>query len=288
MSFSFVVEVVATPETENTERGAVLERFAKRFLETQGFKVKERLRLTGTEVDLLGTDPDFGESVLVECKAHRSTIPAPVLFQLLGTVQFKGYSAGWLLTTSQLGKDAKGVEQEWSERATGERRHLRLYSPDVLVQRLIQARVIKDPEGLMIDRERLRVSNDAHLLLSQKGEFWAIPILDRESGIQSSALLFNAETGCRITSATTLEWIERTDKSLLLPFLADEPEAQATASERLKTELESIVSVPTADHWADYWPENHSAIRTTSVSESRITRCNPVVGNDGRQPESQI
>jgi hypothetical protein len=254
VSITHFIEIAVLPETNTTERGRILERFARRFLETQNYSVQEEVRLTASEVDLLGTEATTGERIFVECKAYRSTISAEVLQKLLGNVVFKNYAAGWLISTFALGKDAKGFEDEWNQRAPEERRKLRIYPPDRLIDRLVNARIIVDATTLKLDRVRFKIGNEVFLLLTQSAEFWALPVLDPETGIRSSALLFDAVTGKPATETATLDWIARTDTTLSLPWISCASDSQTTAASKLKTELESIVGVPVADHWADYRP----------------------------------
>ncbi len=252
--FSYIIEVAAVPGTSSTERGRILEKFARRFLETQNYAVQEEVRLTASEVDLLGTDNSTGERIFVECKAYRSTISAEVLIKLLGNVTFKGYSSGWLVSTFSLGKDAKGFEDDWNQKESSERRKLRIYSPDKLISHLVKAKMILGIGELSFDRNRFRVSNDAFLLLTQYGEFWALPVIDRGTSIASAALLFEASTGRLVTDSKVFDTIEKTDTSLKLPWVKDTNNIQDIASNKLQRELESIVEVPVADHWADYRP----------------------------------
>ena len=128
MSATYFIEIAVPPETSNTERGRVLERFARGFLETQNYRVQEEVRVTASEVDLLGTEITTGERIFVECKGHRSAIAADVLQKLLGNVVFRNYAAGWLISTFALGKDAKGFEDEWGQKVPEERRKLQIYS----------------------------------------------------------------------------------------------------------------------------------------------------------------
>lgn len=254
MSIGYLIEIAVSPDTSTTERGRVLERFARRFLETQNYRVKENVRLTASEVDLLCTENTTGERIFVECKAHRSNISAEVLQKLLGNVVLKNYAAGWLISTFALGKDAKGFEEEWSEKVPEERRKLHIYPPDQLIERLVNAKIVVDVATLPFDRAKSKVGKEAFLLLTQNGEFWALPVLDPGTGIQSAALLFDAATGKRVTETGILDRITKTDTSLSLPWIVDTADSQATATSKLKTELESIVGVPVADHWADYRP----------------------------------
>lgn len=254
MRLNYSIEVAVLPETSTTERGRILERFARRFLETQNYAVQEEVRVTGSEVDLLATERTTAERVFVECKAHRSTISAEVLHKLLGNVEFHDYSSGWLISTFALSKDAKGFEDQWNQRPAEKRRKLRIYTPEKLIERLVQATIIFDPSKLHVDSQQFRASSDALFLLTKAGEYWAIPVLDPSSGVPTAALLFHATTGKRVSDQSVLDMISKTDTSLSLPWISESPAAQQEAVEKLRTELESIVSVPVADHWADYRP----------------------------------
>lgn len=254
MSTSTSIEVAASPGISTTERGRVLEKFARRLLETQNFRVEEELRLTGTEIDLLAVERTTGERVFVECKAHRSTISAEVIHKLLGNVTFRRVSAGWLISTYALGKDAKGLRDEWDQRPPAERRMLQIYDPSALVTRLVTATVIVDP-GQITRPPGLRYAEEVYLLLTTCSEFWAILALDEATGIRQSVLLFDALTGSRVTSRETLEDVSQTDTTLKsLRWLAGPPPDQTKEAEQLRGELQSIVRVPIAEHWADYRP----------------------------------
>lgn len=254
MSRTVLIEVAAAPDTSNTARGRVLEVFARRLLESQNFSVTEEVRLTGTEVDLLAIDASTGERIFVECKAYRSTISSEIIMKLYGNVRMKNFSAGWLISTFALGKDAKGVRDEWQQRPPAERRTLQLYDPETLVNRLVAAKLIVPPD-LLKRPTGLRYSEEDYLLLTTFGEFWVVIGLDAETGIRQSVITFAAETGARISSTKTLNAIAQTDTTLAaLTWQADEQHDQTAQSERLRGELQSIVRVPVADHWADYRP----------------------------------
>lgn len=254
MPRTVLIEVAAPPEASSTEKGRLLEKFARRLLETQNFAVTEEVRLTGTEVDLLAVENTTGERVFVECKAHRSTISADVITKLYGNVTLKGFSAGWLISTFALGKDAKGIRDEWEQRPPEERRRLQIYEPSSLIKRLTTANIIQAPDHL-VRPTGLRFSEEDYLLLTPFGEFWVLLALDPETGIRQSAIAFDAGTGARITSKDALKAIAQTDTTLgSLNWQGNEQRDQTEQSERLRSELQSIVRVPIAENWADYRP----------------------------------
>ncbi|PSC03316.1 hypothetical protein SLNSH_19320 [Alsobacter soli] len=271
MGFSYQIEVAVTRETSTTERGRILERFAQKLLHTQNYSVTENVRLTASEVDLLGKEKTTGETIFVECKAFRSNLSAEVLQKLLGNVHFKRYSSGWLISTFSLGKDAKGFEHEWQQRPPEERRQLRIYSPDTLIALLVSAKLVVGADTLQFDRNRFKAADEAYLLLTQDGEFWALPIIDPASGIRSAALLFRADTGEQIFTQAILDRISSTDTSVALPWISETTELAGTAT-KLRSELESIVRVPMADHWADYRPARPEDFVGREAAQATIFR----------------
>ncbi|RYF50895.1 MAG: restriction endonuclease [Cytophagaceae bacterium] len=138
------IEVTATQDMSSTERGRLLEQFARRLLECQNYAVTTEVRITGQEVDLLAEEKSTGERIIVECKAYRSTISSDVIHKLFGQVMFKGFSSGWLITTYDLGKDAKGLRDEWGDKPPQERRKLQIYDPHRLIERLVKCQADSD------------------------------------------------------------------------------------------------------------------------------------------------
>ncbi len=173
--------------------------------------------------------------------------------KLYGQVMLKKYAAGWLLSASALSKDAKGIEEERESEVPAERRRLQIYTPDKLVKRLISANIIVDPQHIPRDRAR-KHADDCYLLLTKYGEFWAIILLDQETNLRRSVHLYNAADGepagealiAKVketdTSLSDLEWVTLTEASL------------GNGRQKLLDELQSIVPVQMADHWADYRP----------------------------------
>lgn len=110
---------VATPNSATTkEKGDLLESVAIELLKIQNFEVVDEVRVTASELDLLCNHKVNRRQIYVECKAHRAPLTANILTNLLGTVNFKGYHEGWLISTGPLGKDAKGFQHEWEQKPT--------------------------------------------------------------------------------------------------------------------------------------------------------------------------
>lgn len=166
------IEVVAKEGDSSTQRGALLESLGARVLAAmQCTHVSTNVRVTGMEVDVIGEDSQTGERILVECKAYRDqTIPADTIVKLYGQVSMFNYSSGWLLTTSELGKDAKGIREEFRGRPESERKKLRLYDPKELVSLLISTGQIISPRTLSLPDD-MQVSPTPTLLITDIGQY---------------------------------------------------------------------------------------------------------------------
>ena len=137
------IEVAVPQEYTTKQRGDLLEELTADFMRVQGYEVEREVRITASELDLLCKHKINKKTVYVECKAYRETLSAKILNQLLGTVVSNNYQEGWLISTGPLGKDAKGFKSNWEEKPTSESQRLSIYTPERVINALINANLIK-------------------------------------------------------------------------------------------------------------------------------------------------
>jgi len=253
-----LIEVLKRADAANKEKGDLLEKLAEDIMASRGYEVVSQLRVTGSELDLLCKDRVSGKEVYVECKAQRETLSANVLTNLLGTVTLKNYSEGWLISTGPLGKDAKGVVDEWERKPKEERSKLSFYTPERVLEALLNARLIADsPEH---ECTKLCVVDAAlsagewSLLITEWGTFWACPIL--RNGVPERVAVFDAQQGTLITDGKVIEAIRTSDFSTRgLDFVTEEVSNTQTSETTLAQSAETaVVTVEYADRWFDYRP----------------------------------
>lgn len=249
------IEVASAPNMPSKEKGDLLERFAEDFLRTQNYEVETQVRVTAAELDLLCKHRVKGLTLDVECKAHRDTLSANELTKLLGTVGFKNYDEGWLISAGALGKDAKGFQHEWELRPYEERRKLTIYTPDRIIDAFAAAGLIQLPPSASLPEgvsEGTRIG-DWVLLITQNGSFWAAPTI--EHSVPSGVVVVDATTGRLVTDAGLLREIGKTDTSLAtldLEFAARKPPSTTPATASMPPD--KVVEVEHGDSWADYRP----------------------------------
>ena len=112
MATTMHLQLSVPDDWSNDQRGDFFEEFVASILRPMRFKVIQRIRVTGMEIDLLAKGLDEPKTILAECKAQRDPIPADVITKLLGNVMVRDADAGWLFSTSDLSKDGRG---QWEE-----------------------------------------------------------------------------------------------------------------------------------------------------------------------------
>lgn len=251
MKYKARIEVATPPGTPSKEKGDLLERLAADLLRIQNYEVTDQVRLTGAELDLLCEHQVSGKTVYVECKAHREPISANVLTNLLGTLDFKDYQEGWLISTGPLGKEAKGFQHEWKKKKDGESEKLSIYTPERVIGSLISAGMVGHPphdSAFEIIKNKDRVG-DPMLLITKYGMFWTIACL--EGGVPIGVLVYYAKTGNLVEEQALLRNLAQTDTSqneLDFEYLLNLPKSDMESS------LDRVVEVESGETWADYRP----------------------------------
>lgn len=250
-----LIEVVKLQDASNADKGNLFEELTAEFLKTQGYEVSRQVRVTASELDLLCKHKVSGKDIYVECKAHRDSLSANVLTNLLGTIDFHEYSEGWLVSTGPLGKDAKGFMEQWEKKKLEKRGKLSIYTPDRVLNALLDAKVIThqpNEKGAELIREPGLSMGDWVLLITPWGKYWVCTIL--RNGIPKSAILFCAQRGCQVSDPDIFEKIKSSDFSLKdFEFLSFESPRQSI--EKIAHQKDTaIVEVEFGEKWFDYRP----------------------------------
>lgn len=249
------IEVATSSSVSSKDKGDLLEDLSGKVLMQQHYEVTTQVRKTASELDLSARHRVSGRTLYAECKAHRNTLSANVLKNLLGELHFHGYDEAWLITTGPLGKDAKGFVEEWSNKPPEEKKRLSFYTAERIVEIFCGARFIV---GQPISQAELVVRSpdslgEWTLLITEYGIFWAVVVT--ESGVPAGVLLFHGSDGRLVEDKTLLRRIGGTDSTLinldleLFSKLADD-RSSATKPDRVP----KVVQVQSGDDWADYRP----------------------------------
>lgn len=252
------VEVTVKDGDSSKQRGDLLEALAKRLLNKLQYEhISTEVRVTGCELDLIASEKQTGKRALIECKAYRDkTISADVLTKLLGNRMLHDYDVAWLISTSKLGKDASGIVTKMRGNPR-KSQGIKVFGPDELVDVLVSTGEVVPPNTLKVS-DGVRPTSGRTLLITDVGEYWAVPALGEKSGVGDTVFVFDATNGLIVADEALVQRLSERDSNLRdLAWVASSDNAKAISALQdaaLKSELDNIASVPVADDWSDYRP----------------------------------
>ena len=211
------------------------------------------------EIDVLAKHKINNSQIFVECKAWDSPLPADVVTKLLGNILLRNASAGWLMSTGPLSKDAEGIRSEWEARTDTERSKLSFYTSERIIQLLIDSKLII---SAAIAKEKVQhlftTSETSTLMITDIGIYWLVPIIKEHSEFITSVIVFNATNGERITNGTLLDDLKLRQNSYSKYQWIEGKEVDTKVADQLMDEYRNIVPVISGDDWTDYdlFPKN--------------------------------
>lgn len=205
----YSIEVCIKENQTTTDKGKILENLTRDILKQQQYEVYETIRVTGMEIDVWAKHKITGQKILAECKAQNDSLSGEVISKLLGNVGLRNASAGWLISTGPLSKDAKGIVSDWEDENNQKRSQLAFYTKDRIIDLLVDSHVIVSPDTISkkID-EKFSLNDNALLLLMPSRKVWVIPVQNHMEGISTKVVAFDAETGNRIANKDVLNEIK--------------------------------------------------------------------------------
>lgn len=203
--------IVGTPHNATTQlKGGLLENLAGKLLEARGYKITHKqLRKAGCELDLIcQMEANHSKIIHVECKAYDpgNKIQSDAIVRLRGLRGLEGYGEEmWLITTSDLGKDAEGMVSQISN--SSERSFFTFITPKELIKALVQASIIKTADICKEEVESLvgdvRKVSEVFLLITEFGYFWGYEYMPQ--GTKEGYIFFDARSAKEITEGQLLD-----------------------------------------------------------------------------------
>lgn len=139
------LKLVIPKNFSNDEKGKFFEQFVGTLLTKLRYGVIQRVRFTGMEIDLIAQHKDTNEKCYVECKFQNEPLSAGVLTDLLGKALIKDITDVFLFSMSDLGKEAKGVFDEYSGKKD-QAIKLTIFLPEKIFEIYVEQHHIHIPE----------------------------------------------------------------------------------------------------------------------------------------------
>jgi len=206
------IKIAIKKSETTTDKGNLFEKFSEEFLKTQNYDVVKRMRVTGVELDLLCTHKNNRKEIYVECKAHEDNIHADTITKLLGTKDVHHYDEAWLVITSPLSKDAKGLVEKLKNDG---RKDLCFYTEDKLITACVDANIIQESNlstKIVTDLVKDDFNNkigEPTLIISDRGYYWGIEYKD--SGVATGAFFTDAQSSSLVRDEKILDYLTETE-----------------------------------------------------------------------------
>jgi hypothetical protein len=243
--------LLSVPEQwSNDQKGDFYEGFVKEILKPMRFQVVQRIHFTGMEIDLLAKGQDQPQTVLVECKAQRDPIAAEVISKLFGNVGIRKADSGWLFSTSDLTKDAKGQWDDIQNDPALAKKFI-WFSPSRTIEVLISQESVVDPLALSNNLED-RTVGDWTLCITPSKRAWLAQII--EDGLPRKFCVFDAKTGKPLRENDSKEIADLSARFSSLEWM-DSSEAESRPSKLPRNPVAMVIS---GDAWDDPRPARPS------------------------------
>ena len=245
------LRVVVPADWPNDQRGDFLERVAASLLTRQRYRVTQRIRFTGMEIDLLADHLDTGQRAFVECKFQRDALSATAVDGLIGKAVRRQVPIAYLFSTSSPGKDAKGAIQELKDSPPPGGPVFAFVGPEDIIAMLEDSAVI--PPNLLESSPRPGFSAATLVVTPFLDPFWVTE--EVQQGLPSGATIVSAHnlSSEDRESITALLHDNAMYEGLTLDFPTAPPtDKPKTASTSYEDEL--VTPIPFADSLDDYRP----------------------------------
>lgn len=244
--------ILLPSELSNDSRGSFFEGIVAELLRRQRFEVTERIRFTGMEIDVLADHKDTGQRAYVECKFTRAPFASDVIDKLLGKGMRKHADLLYLFSTSEPGKEAKGVLDELIRSRDHSGPRFAFVGPESIVDSFLDVFGERLPslpslEGIGVGGIHLAVAPNMN-------PFWVIE--ESQNGLPVRILLVGQEHLIPRNQLKNIEQLFRDNNvlgGLPVTVYGDHVPSEANSS-RATLRRETAAPVVTADSLVDYRP----------------------------------
>jgi len=136
------IKIILEEGASNKAKGNCFEDLIRNILSIQGYKIRQNLRFTGMELDLIAEHKYENINLYVECKA-KEKVTSIELRTFFANVYHHKADKGYFFRTQELEFDAGGLLSEYRE---DERyKNLTFLEPDEIIRLLVESKMIFEP-----------------------------------------------------------------------------------------------------------------------------------------------
>src|SRR5208283_3541943 len=251
------IKFLVPKDWDTDKKGDFFEKEIGKLLSKIRFEIIQRIRFTGMEIDLLAKNKDIDQTAFVECKFIADPLGADEITKLFGKAYIKKINVIYLFSTSEPGKEARGLIDEYEKTSAENRIKFAFVGPEKLGEMYFE---ITNKKSILEKFESIPELSDkignTKLIISPEQVFWVCEyILD---GFPNKLLIFSFNENEKIRIENIRKLLN--DNKMLLglecedgtPFLTGK---NIPGQKPIFTHMqETISTIPQADQFDDYRP----------------------------------
>jgi hypothetical protein len=243
------IKILLEKEASNKAKGNCFEDLVRVLLSTHQYNIKQNIRFTGMELDLVAEHKHkANETLYVECKA-KDKVSSIELRTFFANVYHHKANFGYFFRTNELEYDAGGLLKEYKsdERYS----HLSFFEPKDIIEMLVDAKMIFEPHAELVDF----VISKKILAVTYFGDFF-IYLINESNALPTKFIIVDAKNQKETILADNLvELKERIPEIKELTRIEDIGNySKKTSTKKIDAQIEAISEVQESENWYDYLP----------------------------------
>lgn len=242
------IKIILEDGSSNKAKGNCFEDLIRNLLSIHQYKIKQNIRFTGMELDLIAEHKHKANEILyVECKA-KDKVSSIELRTFFANVYHHKANFGYFFRTNELEFDAGGLLEEYKsdERYS----NLSFFEPKDIIEMLIDAKMIFEPTA---DLTAYIISKKI-LAVTHFGDYF-IYLINESNALPTKFIAVNANQNESIISKENIENLklkiteikDLTHIDNYIKYIKDN-------SQKNETLIEAISEVQESENWYDYLP----------------------------------
>lgn len=242
------IKIILEDGSSNKAKGNCFEDLIRNLLSRHSYKIRQNIRFTGMELDLLA-EHNFEKSILyVECKA-KEKVSSIELRTFFANVFHHKADKGYFFRTQELESDAGGLLNEY--RADERYKNLTFFEPDDIIQMLSEGKMLFEPISQLA---KFKISKKI-LAVTYFGDY-LIYLINESNALPTKYLIVNAQHNNKNVDSGDIDKLkdkisELTNLTLISITSIDKPIPTHNKSD---LSIETISEVQESENWYDYLP----------------------------------
>lgn len=262
------IKIILEEGVSNKAKGNCFETLIRNLLSIHQYEIKQNLRFTGMEIDLIAENKHrLNEKLYVECKA-KDKVSSIELRTFFANVFHQKANFGYFFRTNELEFDAGGLLIEM--RNDPRYSNLTFFEPKDIISMLVDAKMVFEPLSELTDY----IISKKILAVTHFGDYF-VYLINESNALPTKFIVVNAKNNQNQVSKENISLLksqitEIKDLDLIENYTKYTKEK--VQSENVK--IEAIAEVQESENWYDYLPassdKNHfvgrDEIRTQILS----------------------